>query len=118
MQDFENIIGLDQINDDLCEVNFITAVKHYNNKKIDSHLYFFRGFCEELQPEFCMLVDIGTKPLPQSISKLYKYMWANDYIGGACGDLGIDLKIAKGHFILNYAQYMEFKLSHNIEKGF
>ena len=60
---FEKISGLDEIQDNLCEVNFITAVKHLNNKNIDSHLYFFRGFCEYLEPEFCMLVDIGTKPL-------------------------------------------------------
>jgi hypothetical protein len=58
----EEINGLEDIKDDI-EVNFITAVKHLNNKKIDSHLYFFRGFCEYLEPEFCMLVDIGTKPL-------------------------------------------------------
>ena len=101
--EFEKLKGLDEIPDDLCEVNFITAVKHLNNKKIDSHLYFFRGFCEYLEPEFCMLVDIGTKPLEQSINKLYEYMWANDDIGGACGDMGVDLKIANGHFILNYA---------------
>ena len=43
-------------------VNFILAVKHLNNKKIDSHLYFFRGFCELLNPSNCMCIDIGTEP--------------------------------------------------------
>jgi chitin synthase len=62
-KDLQEITGLKAIEDNECEVNFITAVKHLNNKKIDSHLYFFRGFCEYLEPEFCMLVDIGTKPL-------------------------------------------------------
>ena len=62
-EEFEDITEiLKQIPDDLCEINFITAVKHLNNKKIDSHLYFFRGFCEYLEPEYCMLLDIGTKP--------------------------------------------------------
>jgi len=116
--DFSKIKGHEDIPDELLEVNFITAVKHLNNKKIDSHLYFFRGFCEYLEPEFCMLVDIGTKPLKQSINKLYQYMWCNDDIGGACGDMGVDLKIAKGHFLLNYAQYMEYLLSHYIDKAF
>lgn len=116
--DFEHVRGHENIDDDLLEVNFITAVKHLNNKKIDSHLYFFRGFCEYLEPEFCMLVDIGTKPLRQSINKLYEHMWANDDIGGACGDMGVDLKIAKGNCILNYAQYMEYLLSHYIDKAF
>ena len=26
-------------------INLVFAVKHFNNQKIDSHLYFFRGFC-------------------------------------------------------------------------
>jgi hypothetical protein len=30
-------------------------------------------------------------------------MWANDDIGGACGDMTVDLEIAKGPPILNYA---------------
>jgi hypothetical protein len=30
-------------------------------------------------------------------------MWANDDIGGACGDMGVDLKIAEGNKFLNYA---------------
>lgn len=38
----------------------VFAVKHFNNQKIDSHLYFFRGFCQELNPSYCLLLDIGT----------------------------------------------------------
>jgi chitin synthase len=50
------------IDDEDPSVNFILAVKHLNNKKIDSHLYFFRGFCELLNPHNCMCIDIGTEP--------------------------------------------------------
>jgi len=44
------------------DINIITAVKHLNNKKIDSHMYFFRGFCEYLNPKQVLLLDAGTKP--------------------------------------------------------
>jgi len=44
------VTGIEEIEDKDLEVNFIIAVKHLNNKKIDSHLYFFRGFCEYLNP--------------------------------------------------------------------
>ena len=54
--------GLNSISDPDPTVNFILAVKHLNNKKIDSHLYFFRGFCEYLNPSNCMCIDIGTEP--------------------------------------------------------
>lgn len=55
-------------------INFLFAVKHFNRGKIDSHLNFFRGFCQALQPEFCLLLDIGTEALPQSINKLCSLM--------------------------------------------
>jgi chitin synthase len=45
-------------------INFFFAVKHLNNGKIDSHLYFFRGFCAELNPDYCLLLDIGTEAKP------------------------------------------------------
>ncbi len=36
-------------------------------------------------------------------------MQSNDDIGGACGDLGVDLTIkSSGNWILNYAQYKEY----------
>ena len=90
-------------------VNFILAVKHLNNKKIDSHLYFFRGFCELLNPSNCMCIDIGTEPQYQSINQLYRLMESVKNIGGACGDMGIDLNIkSAGSSILNYAQYKEY----------
>ena len=64
-KDADYLKGKDQ-ND--ITVNFILAVKHLNNKKIDSHLYFFRGFCEYLNPSNCMCIDIGTEPQYQSIN--------------------------------------------------
>jgi chitin synthase len=45
-------------------LNFFFAPKHFNNGKIDSHLVFFRGFCRELNPKYCMLFDIGTEAKP------------------------------------------------------
>lgn len=45
-------------------VNFFFAIKQFNKGKIDSHLYFFRGFCKELNPDLCLMLDIGTEPKP------------------------------------------------------
>ena len=45
-------------------------------------------------------------------------MWANDEIGGACGDIGVDFKKSKAQFILTHAQYMEYMLSHYLDKAF
>ena len=100
----EALEHLDLVPDQDKEVNIITGVKHLNNKKIDSHLYFFRGFCEYLKPKHVLLLDAGTKPQKGSINKLYALMESQDDIGGACGDLGVELQMDKdGSWILNYA---------------
>ena len=40
-------------------------------------------------------------------------------LGGVCGDLEVDLSQTKGCFnVLAYAQFMEYKLSHFIDKAF
>jgi chitin synthase len=111
--------GMGILADENPSVNFIMAIKHLNNKKIDSHLYFFRGFCEYLNPNLCMCIDIGTAPEPQSINQLYRLMESVKNIGGACGDMGVDLNIkGTGSWLLNYAQYKEYQLSHYIDKAF
>lgn len=100
-------------------VNFFFGAKHFNNGKIDSHLYFFRGFCNYLDPQYCLLFDIGTEAKEQSINKLVRLMDIKPDIGGACGDMDVDLSInEEGKNVLTYAQYYEYKLSHFIDKAF
>lgn len=39
-----------------------SCFKHLNGTKLSSHLWFFEGFCRYIKPEFCVLLDVGTKP--------------------------------------------------------
>lgn len=41
-------------------------------KKINSHRWFFNAFGPILQPNVCVLLDVGTQPGPTSIYKLWK----------------------------------------------
>mmetsp|Transcript_29073 Transcript_29073/g.21058 ORF Transcript_29073/g.21058 Transcript_29073/m.21058 type:complete len:253 (+) Transcript_29073:227-985(+) len=52
-------------------INFIWAIKQRNDGKINSHKWFFQGVCKYLKPEFCMLLDIGTRPDKFALVKLY-----------------------------------------------
>lgn len=100
-------------------VNFFFAIKQFNKGKIDSHLYFFRGFCKELNPDLCLMLDIGTEPKSQSINKLVDLMNNQPNLGGCCGDLEVDLDNLDECFnLLAFAQYYEYKLSHYIDKAF
>jgi len=65
------------------KINFIVCAKNENKGKIDSHLWFFKGFCSYMNPKFCQLIDIGTIPLDNSISSIVTYMEAFENVGGA-----------------------------------
>jgi chitin synthase len=80
-------------------MNFVFAAKHLNGKKIDSHLHFFRGYCEMFDPDYCLMLDIGTKPLSGSIGQLIDLLDTMEDIGGACGDMGIDMSFPKNPLV-------------------
>jgi chitin synthase len=65
--------------------------KYENGQKLSSHMWFFKGFCELLKPEYCLLMDAGAIPKEKAICKLIFAMAQNDKIGGVCGTMRIDL---------------------------
>ncbi|KAJ3351841.1 Chitin synthase, class 2 [Entophlyctis luteolus] len=64
-----------------CQTIFL--LKEKNAKKINSHRWFFNAICETLNPEVCLLLDVGTKPTKESLFHLN--------VGGACGEIASDL---------------------------
>lgn len=38
----------------------VYGLKESNRGKLDSHRFFFDGFCRELNPRYCILTDCGT----------------------------------------------------------
>lgn len=105
------------------DVHFV--IKHKNRGKIESHLWFFKGFCETIKPEYCFIIDAGTIPLWNSMSRIVFHMEANKQIGGACGEIEVMLpeKNSDGsaisfiESILIRAQYVEYKISHYLDKA-
>ena len=63
------------------------CIKHKNQGKIESYKWFFKGFCDYMQPEFCQMVDVGSIPLQGSISSVIMHMEAFPNVGGACGEI-------------------------------
>lgn len=58
-------------------------IKHRNQGKIESHKWFFKGFCEYIQPEFAQIIDCGSIPLWNSISTIIMHMECFENVGGA-----------------------------------
>ena len=68
-------------------VQLIFCLKEKNQKKINSHRWFFNAFGPILQPNVCVLLDVGTQPGPTSIYHLWKAFDINSNVGGACGEI-------------------------------
>lgn len=63
------------------------CMKEKNQKKINSHRWFFNAFGPLLQPNICVLLDVGTMPGKKSIYHLWKAFDVNSNVGGACGEI-------------------------------
>ncbi|TFY62620.1 hypothetical protein EVJ58_g3752 [Rhodofomes roseus] len=99
-------------------VQLIFCLKEQNQKKINSHRWFFNAFGPILQPNVCVLLDVGTMPGPTSIYHLWKAFDINSNVGGACGEI-VALKGKYGRNMFNplvAAQNFEYKMSNILDK--
>jgi chitin synthase len=103
----------------------IFALKEHNGGKLDSHLWFFNAFADQMNPKYTMLLDVGTQPEPKALYKLVMAMENNNNIAGVCGEIcpgieGSDGVVTKTLFTTNAvvaAQIFEYKTSHILDKA-
>ncbi|CAI2381887.1 unnamed protein product [Moneuplotes crassus] len=101
------------------------VVKHFNRGKIESHLWFFKGFCNTVQPTLTTIIDAGTIPLWNSLSRMSIFMELNYNTGACCGEIEVMLnekhddgrEVSFFESILQRSQYVEYKLSHYLDKS-
>ena len=98
-------------------VQMLFCLKEKNQKKINSHRWFFQAFGRVLDPNICVLLDAGTKPGRDSIYHLWKAFDLEPMCGGACGE--IKVMLSAGKKLINplvAAQNFEYKMSNILDK--
>ncbi|KAI5474977.1 chitin synthase, glycosyltransferase family 2 protein [Pseudohyphozyma bogoriensis] len=100
-------------------VQILFCLKEENKKKLNSHRWAFNAFCPQLRPNVCVLLDVGTRPSGTSIYSLWKAFDKDGHLGGACGEITVDLGRGCGNLInpLVAAQNFEYKMSNILDKS-
>ncbi|GAA6054572.1 putative Chitin synthase 1 (putative) [Rhodotorula toruloides] len=100
-------------------IQVIFCLKEQNQKKLNSHRWAFNAFAPQLRPNVCVLIDVGTKPASDSIYKLWKAFDKHPHVGGACGEITVDLGKGWRNLVnpLVAAQNFEYKMSHILDKS-
>jgi chitin synthase len=96
------------------KINFMFALKHNNNGKINSFKWLLQGIAQYLQPTYIQKLDIGTRASDYAMAKLYKHLEAVDDCGGVCAEICIDLDNEKANkdwasWYVTLMQYYEYK---------
>ncbi|KAF8578758.1 glycosyltransferase family 2 protein [Ramaria rubella] len=102
-----------------CPVQIIFCLKEQNKKKLNSHRWFFNAFGPLIQPNVCVLLDVGTKPTSTSIYDLWKCFDKHSNVGGACGEICVDTGRGCSLLLtspLAASQNFEYKMSNILDK--
>ncbi|KAM0788848.1 hypothetical protein ACM66B_002933 [Microbotryomycetes sp. NB124-2] len=113
------VVGDDgQVLGGVAPIQILFCLKEQNQKKLNSHRWAFNAFCQQLRPNVCVLLDVGTKPSGTSIYRLWKEFDRHSNVGGACGEIAVDTGRGCSNLMwpIVAAQNFEYKMSNILDK--
>jgi chitin synthase len=104
-----------QLEDDETPLQLVWVIKEQNRRKLNTHLWFFEGFCEYIQPRFVQPLHVGTQPRHDAFYKLYEAMIEDERIAGCCGEIVPRSPSMWGP--IDTAQVVKYKFAHIFDKA-
>ncbi|KDO33156.1 hypothetical protein SPRG_19383 [Saprolegnia parasitica CBS 223.65] len=95
----------------------VFALKEENAGKLHSHLWFFHGFCNQVDPTYTVLLDVGTLPTKSALYKLVSAMEVNQQVGGVCGEIAVSQPLPHLTSLIISTQHYEYKISNVLDKA-
>jgi cellulose synthase/poly-beta-1,6-N-acetylglucosamine synthase-like glycosyltransferase len=110
-------------------LQIVFSLKENNGGKQHSQLWFFYAFAAQLNPKYCVLIDVGTKAAKTAIYRLIRSMDENPYTAGVCGEIAVENPFGPEMWIgggkgccdqkslVTATQIFEYKISNIMDKA-